>query len=261
MRSLDESLEPLLAPASTAAAAAVGAEADAASPSTSWTGRALAWDRRLSARLFLWYKEHWPGARGTLLFLEFSGHGVPWIIWPLLLLACDRRMTVPGLSVLFHFYAGTLLDLAAIGVIKPLVRRARPHYNPGLQIATVNAVDQFSFPSGHASRSFYVATFVLYGATVRPRGTPEWLQHPLVLGLLVAWALAVAVSRVALGRHHVLDVVFGSLLGMSYVLVLHLVWFPDDAIAAKRETWITSALFRVNSYTGNRNCAIDPLTL
>jgi presqualene diphosphate phosphatase len=252
MGSWDESSEPLLARASAAAAAATADEAEAMPVSASWTSSVLAWDKRLSARLFLAYKEHWPGARSALLFLEFSGHGVPWIIWPLVLLACDRRMAAPALSVLVHFYAGTLLDLAAIGVIKPLVRRTRPHYNPGLQIATLNAVDQYSFPSGHASRSFYVAAFVLYTSAAKPHGTPAWLQNPLVLGLLVAWALAVAASRVALGRHHVLDVIFGSLLGMSYVLVLHLLWFSDHAIAAKRDSWIASALIRVNAVAGNR---------
>jgi presqualene diphosphate phosphatase len=232
---------------------------DVDSAPASWTGRVLDWDKLLSARMFLWYRQQWPEARGVLLFLEFTGHGVPWIIWPLLLLALDRRMAAPALAVLFHFYAGTILDLIAIGIIKPLVRRSRPQYNPGLQVATVNIVDQYSFPSGHASRAFYVAAFVLYVTALKPSGIPRWMRHPLFLGVLVAWALAVAVSRVALGRHHVLDVIFGALLGMSYLLVLHVFWIPDEAIASKRDTWVSHLILRISVHTTGRDCALAPV--
>ncbi len=47
---------------------------------------------------------------------------------------------------------GLLLDIVLVGTMKGLVRRARPVYNHAGDFVVVVAVDQFSFPSGHAAR-------------------------------------------------------------------------------------------------------------
>jgi membrane-associated phospholipid phosphatase len=63
------------------------------------------------------------------------------------------------------------------------------------------AADHWSFPSGHSSRAFLVASF-LAGGGFHPREA------------LFLWATATSASRVLLGRHYVLDVVAGACLGV-----------------------------------------------
>ncbi len=47
---------------------------------------------------------------------------------------------------------GLVADIALVGAVKGMVRRARPVYNHAGDFVVVVAVDQYSFPSGHASR-------------------------------------------------------------------------------------------------------------
>ncbi|XP_010143746.1 PREDICTED: presqualene diphosphate phosphatase-like, partial [Buceros rhinoceros silvestris] len=98
-----------------------------------------------------------------------------------------------------------LLDLLLVTVLKGLVRRRRPTHNKMDMFFTIS-VDQYSFPSGHASRAALVCRFILRHLV---------LAVPLRV-LVVLWALIVSLSRVMLGRHNMTDVLFGLLLG--YVL-------------------------------------------
>lgn len=77
----------------------------------------------------------------------------------------------------------------------------------------------YSFPSGHSFNAFILAvimSFSLYHA----RST--FAQKLYILPL--AWALLVAVSRVAIGAHSALDVSFGAALGL---IIGHLFLYID----------------------------------
>jgi presqualene diphosphate phosphatase len=198
--------------------------------------RLLAWDVRSSARFYAWYQDspylpHW-----LLLVLEASGHGLIWIIWPPVLFALRPQLPPATLAVLLNFYFVTLLDLVVICIMKPVFHRSRPPYNAGLQAATVEAVDQFSFPSGHATRAVSVAAFVVYAANARPGALPGWMESFPFLVFVIAWGLAVTVSRVALGRHHVLDVFVGALVGLAYIAAVDRFWVPEASIVAIRDS-------------------------
>lgn len=53
---------------------------------------------------------------------------------------------------------------------------------------------------------------------------------------MLMWGVLVCVSRVALGRHHVLDVMVGVVLGVMYVLMWGGgVWLGEGAAAAVRQ--------------------------
>ncbi|GAV67280.1 PAP2 domain-containing protein [Cephalotus follicularis] len=120
---------------------------------------------------------------------------------------------------LYPFLFGLLLDLAFIGLVKTLFRRSRPHYNPDMSPA-VHA-DHFSFPSGHASRVFFVAAFVsLYEGHVIELLRPIMGHDVFVVfcACVCVWAVATSVSRVLLGRHFLLDVVAGAFLGVLEAL-------------------------------------------
>ena len=86
--------------------------------------------------------------------------------------------------------------------------------------ATVS-VDKMSFPSGHATRAVALAAFFTY-------------LYPLPLIVCVAvgvWAAAVAVSRVLLGRHHVLDVVGGVAVGVVDAVLVSLFYIGEETAA------------------------------
>ena len=82
--------------------------------------------------------------------------------------------------------------------------------------------DKFSFPSGHATRAVALALF--FG-----------IQHPPVhsvvaLPAFAAWAVAVCLSRVLLGRHHILDVGGGIAIGaLEHSVASSLAIGPDAA--------------------------------
>jgi phosphatidylglycerophosphatase B len=68
----------------------------------------------------------------------------------------------------------------------------------------------YSFPSGHSFNAFLLATimaFSLYHAT-NPK-LRAWYKVPYL------WAVLVAISRVALGAHHPVDVVVGACMGFA----------------------------------------------
>ncbi|VVA32817.1 PREDICTED: phospholipid phosphatase 6 [Prunus dulcis] len=128
---------------------------------------------------------------------------------------------------------GLLLDLALIGLIKLLFRRARPLYNKNMNVAV--SVDHFSFPSGHASRVCFVAALLHLSAAaladalalLRPTSPfiDRWFGSDPVSAISVlvlvawTWAYATSFSRIVLGRHFVTDVCAGACLGMFEGLV------------------------------------------
>eukprot|EP00126_Sphaerothecum_destruens_P010783 Sdes_comp20806_c0_seq2m17160 len=95
-------------------------------------------------------------------------------------------------------------------------------------------VDRFSFPSGHSSRCFTIA--ILGSLTSFSSSSvagfaglsaPVFPSHPhLFTGVLWGWAFSVSLSRVCMGRHHVLDVIFGFLFAASQSLFLSFHGFP-----------------------------------
>jgi undecaprenyl-diphosphatase len=140
-------------------------------------------------------------APATALFVLASAW---WIKGPLFVLAGVvrdlRRRVVPatGLAIAAAFAAGD----TASGAIKQAVDRPRPPIDDPQNLdAAVALPSSPSFPSGHATTSFAAAAAV---AILIPR-----LRVP-------AFALAslVALSRVYLGVHFVLDVLIGAMLGL-----------------------------------------------
>ena len=87
--------------------------------------------------------------RFFLKLLEYSGHGIPWIIATLYVISKN-----PDLETRLFFcnlLMALTMDLAIVGCLKTLVRRPKPVYNPDDMFATVS-VDRYSFPSGHSTR-------------------------------------------------------------------------------------------------------------
>lgn len=125
-------------------------------------------------------------------------------------LALSLYITPIRPAYLIPFLLGLLLDLLLIGLVKSIFRRSRPHYNPNMIPAV--SVDNFSFPSGHASRVFFIAGFsYLFNV---------FIGNSWFLFAVWAWALLTSVSRVLLGRHFVLDVFAGACFGVLEAMIV-----------------------------------------
>ncbi len=93
-------------------------------------------------------------------------------------------------------------------LMKTIFKRRRPFVQNLKIVAVYNAVST-SFPSGHSSTSFSVATAL-------SRAYPKWY----VIAPSYLWAGSVAYSRMYLGVHYPSDVVGGALLGTSTAWLL-----------------------------------------
>lgn len=67
----------------------------------------------------------------------------------------------------------------------------------------------YSFPSGHAYASFFIATFFLFFATSFVSSSRQ-----LIFYLLVPWAALVSLSRVLLHVHRPIDITVGAVQGL-----------------------------------------------
>ena len=141
--------------------------------------------------------------RPLCLLLEISGNGLLWFA----LCAYAYCTTTDHKAVICLFVVGLITDLAIVGPLKYLVRRRRPETSASYLVS----VDCFSFPSGHTTRAVYVAAFFLHFTKM----------SALLSALVVAWAAAVATSRVLLLRHFFSDVLCGAVIGrLNFALVV-----------------------------------------
>ncbi len=111
-----------------------------------------------------------------------------------------KRNSIDALIYVLGMSFGT----AIVAFVKYLTAIERPDY--------VYAIEQtFSFPSGHTTLSviFLVVTGYLYASN-------KSSQHKkLVIVAVIASSLMIAISRLMLGEHWLLDIVGGYLLGLS----------------------------------------------
>ena len=114
---------------------------------------------------------------------------------------------------------GVMLVLMSIVILKHIFRRKRPVY-PDDPFAIVKEHDSYSFPSGHSMIAGMVAGMFSIVASF----------HWIVQIIIIIWAVGVIISRVVIGRHHVLDVVVGFILGFSLSGVIYGIWITEEQL-------------------------------
>lgn len=159
------------------------------------------YDRDLFARVFRQGERRMviPMARA----LSRSGDGYLHLLLPLLLIALQLQGLHGFVTLLV---LALLIERGIYWSLKNSLKRPRPQDSlPGLR-SLVIASDQFSFPSGHSSGAFLLATclVIVYGGPV----TAMYL-----------WASGVAVSRVILGVHFPGDTLAGAVMGSGVALL------------------------------------------
>eukprot|EP00096_Caligus_rogercresseyi_P010690 TRINITY_DN3984_c0_g1_i2.p1 TRINITY_DN3984_c0_g1~~TRINITY_DN3984_c0_g1_i2.p1 ORF type:complete len:206 (-),score=49.45 TRINITY_DN3984_c0_g1_i2:254-871(-) len=180
--------------------------------------RLLEWDQKLSESLFRRGKEKWgkrPNYFDNLKYLEWSCHGILWLIFNFAMLYYSSNYTL-----WMNLLLALIVDIVIVAVSKSITRRRRPSYNMASSDISIS-VDKLSFPSGHATRATVIFGFFTF-------------LYPIFLPfsvLLLAWAAAILVSRILLGRHHVLDVLGGLLIGALEWILLALLWMDSSTAA------------------------------
>lgn len=134
--------------------------------------------------------------------LSRSGEGLLHLLIPLV----AWRLGLPGTGELVVLLLLSFaLERCLHWVLKNTLKRPRPQSAiPGL-CSLAAASSQFSFPSGHSSRAFLLATVL---AIVF--GEPAMAMY--------LWAGTVALSRVLLGVHYPGDVLAGAIIGSCTAL-------------------------------------------
>lgn len=96
--------------------------------------------------------------------------------------------------------SGTFLLAIIVILLKFGIRRRRPEGEWG---SIYRNTDPHSFPSGHATRVFFLATM-------------SWGIAPIWFALILSiWAPIVSVSRVMTGVHYLSDILAGIILGIG----------------------------------------------
>lgn len=129
-------------------------------------------------------------------------------------------------------------ELATFGVVyglKSLIRRARPYValsgiqrRPPDEDQIPGGVDPFSFPSGHSSVAFSIATSMSLSF-------PEWY----VIAPSMTWASATALARVWHGMHFPSDIVVGAIVGAGSALLVHVLVAPSEDEPINEETLLS----------------------
>ncbi len=113
--------------------------------------------------------------------------------------------------VLFPIY---LLQLLIVELIKLVFKRPRPQGALEHKNVFGMPASSGSFPSGHASNAFTMALLFSYYYSLHLPGTL----------VLLALAILIAVSRIYLKKHYIVDIIGGSILGftLTYLILTNL---------------------------------------
>lgn len=130
-----------------------------------------------------------------------------------------KKVAILGLAALF-------VSNVAVYLLKYIIAEPRPFLAlPNVDLI-VSENEIYSFPSGHTASSFAAAVVIGLKYKLNFKGKNYRLIYPLL-----AFAGVIGFSRIYVGVHYPLDIVFGALVGiLSALLVLKV---GDNVLADK----------------------------
>jgi hypothetical protein len=103
-------------------------------------------------------------------------------------------------------------NIAVTFAAKTLVKRQRPFKSlRNVHMNGTPALDVYSFPSGHTSSGFAMATMLAL----------RYPEYPLVYAPVYVWSLIVAYGRPYFGMHYPSDLLAGALIGTGTSVIVH----------------------------------------
>ena len=185
----------------------------------------LAFDIQFTEHFVKWVENFMPMRQLKLHYtaLEITCHGILWFSALLASIWVFNSKSLYQMQV--NLLIALLLDIIIIGLIKAFVRRRRPVCTDD---PFAMGPDKYSFPSGHASRALLVSYFFIY----------LWPVPMMCVPPLLAWVVAVSLSRLLMKRHYILDVLAGLLIGYGEGLLASLVFLERDTCLSFI-SWIT----------------------
>ncbi|XP_030766083.1 phospholipid phosphatase 6-like [Sitophilus oryzae] len=174
-------------------------------------------DEEITKKFVLWGNSLSPlhALRMHFQALEITCHGIPWLVfWVAVTWLFNKPSLVP-LQV--NMLLALILDIVAIALLKAYFRRRRPMGNKDDAFAQIGP-DNFSFPSGHVSRAAMVVFIFIFLYPVSIIFYPP----------MFAWVTVLAISRVLMERHYLLDVAGGLFLGIFEGILMSILWLSDE---------------------------------
>lgn len=145
----------------------------------------------------------WRFWRAMFVAVSRLGDGPMWYLMILALPALNLFGTgLNGTVVSLQMLSAGTVNLALYKLLKQHVARARPYAECPDICACTDALDCYSFPSGHTLHA--VAYAIVLG----------W-HFPLAAWIVAPYAVLVALSRVVLGLHYPSDVAAGAVTGAA----------------------------------------------
>ena len=190
--------------------------------------RAAKVDHTLSYQLYSLGRKFQNNTRKYLKGLEYSCHGVPWLVGVAILCYVSNNKNS---KFWVRLLIGLVFDIIYVAVSKAFFRRRRPSYANQEDQMIMIGYDKLSFPSGHTSRALYVALIF----------SGHWFSL-----LIWLWALAVSASRVVYGRHFLGDILGGLVVGywnyitqfsLFYPVHAMLEWFLLNLVSETGDEW------------------------
>ena len=131
--------------------------------------------------------------------ISFIGDGWFYGFYLLYLYLAKTGLFKPALYVVLIAFA---LELPIYRILKNTIRRIRP-FNAHEEVKNmVYPLDEFSFPSGHTSAAFLVATIIAYFT-------------PVIAIPIFIFAFLVGMARIYLGVHYPSDIFGGIIFGIG----------------------------------------------
>jgi membrane-associated phospholipid phosphatase len=151
------------------------------------------------------------------------------------------------LRTLLYWVAAATFAEVLVWVLKVALTRARPP-------TAYAAIDEYSFPSGHAALGMVVFGFLAF---LLGQGKPGWQQTAYAL-FAAGIAVLVAFSRLYLGAHWISDVIASFGLGIAWIALLGIAYIHHVRERPIRGTPVllivlATLTFVGGSYAGNHH--------